>query len=229
MIPRIHLNRSATRVALKVFDSVVEASGVTVVVSFTLSSQEQFGEYQLIVSNNVMPAARRTVEFVPEGTLSFYTYRNCTHVRVISRLVNCINMYCQNHDQVFTYSLRISDVPSPPVLVEIHNIGPHSVTISWSEGFHGGSDQTVYYEISSDNTTWMIFPMGTIGISETKTIRNAAVNNLMGTTIYYIRLYSTNSHGRSEMTEHLYNHRYSTVLIGTSYLRFQLQSMCLHI
>jgi len=94
-------------------------------------------------------------------------------------------------------------MPSPPVLVEIKNIGPHSATISWSEGFHGGSDQTVYYEISSDNTytTWTPVRMDTIGISETISIRNTTVNNLIEETIYYIRLYSTNSLGRSEMTD----------------------------
>jgi len=94
-------------------------------------------------------------------------------------------------------------VPDPPVFVEIKNIGDHSATISWSEGFHGGSDQTVYYEISSENTftTWTPFRMDTIGISETISIRNTTVNNLMEETTYYIRLYSTNSLGRSEMTD----------------------------
>ena len=100
-------------------------------------------------------------------------------------------------------SLRISDAPSPPVLVAIKNIGPHSATISWSEGFHGGSDQTVYYEISTDNTytTWTPVRMHTIGTSETISIRKTTVNNLMEETIYFIRLYSTNSLGRSEMTD----------------------------
>jgi len=94
-------------------------------------------------------------------------------------------------------------MPSPPVLVEIKNIGPHSATLLWSEGFHGGSDQTVYYEISSDNTytTWTPVRMDTIGISETISIRNTTVNNLMAETIYSIRLYSTNRLGRSEMTD----------------------------
>jgi len=99
-------------------------------------------------------------------------------------------------------SLRISDVPSPPVLVEIKHIGPHSATVSWSEGFHGGFDQTVYYEMSSDMyTTVTPVRMDTIGISETTSIRNTTVNNLVEETIYYIRLYSTNSLGRSEMTD----------------------------
>ena len=100
-------------------------------------------------------------------------------------------------------SLCISDVPSPPVLVEIKSIGPHAATISWSEGFHGGFDQTVYYEISSDNTytTWTPVQIDTIRISKTISIRNTTVNNITEETIYYIRLYSTNSLGRSEMTD----------------------------
>ena len=92
-------------------------------------------------------------------------------------------------------------MPDPPVLVEIKSIGPHSATISWSEGFHGGSDQTVYYEISSDNTTWTPVRMDTIGISETISIRNTTVKNMMEESIYYIRLYSTNNLGKSELTD----------------------------
>jgi len=61
-----------TRVALSVFDSVVEADGVTVVLSFNIRSQEEFGEYQMVVANNVMPAARRAIEIVPEG-ITLYT------------------------------------------------------------------------------------------------------------------------------------------------------------
>jgi len=62
-----------TRVALNVFNSVVEADGVTVVLSFNISSQDEFGKYQIVVANNVMPAARRAFEIVPEG-ITFYTY-----------------------------------------------------------------------------------------------------------------------------------------------------------
>ena len=62
-----------TRVALKVFDSVVEADGVSVFVSFYISSQEEFGEYQFVVANNVMPIARRAIEIVPGG-ISLHTY-----------------------------------------------------------------------------------------------------------------------------------------------------------
>ena len=97
--------------------------------------------------------------------------------------------------------LRISDIPSPPVITGIHNIGPHSATISWSDGFHGGFDQTVYYEIRTDSTNWTESPKETIAIYDTRYIRNTTVNNLMESTIYYIRLYSTNERGMSEMTD----------------------------
>ena len=73
----IYLNTTdvkQTRVALKVFDSVVEADGVTVVVSFKINSQEEFGEYQLVIANNVEPAARRAIAIVPRGTVSYNTY-----------------------------------------------------------------------------------------------------------------------------------------------------------
>ena len=76
MTTRINLTTTdikQTRVALKVFDSIVEAGGVTVVLSFTLNSQDEFGEYQFVVANNVMPAARRAIKIVPEG-IALYTY-----------------------------------------------------------------------------------------------------------------------------------------------------------
>jgi len=75
MTTRIQLNTTyvkQTRVALEVFDSVVEADGITVVLSFNISSQEEFGEYQCVVANNVLPAARRAIEVVPEG-ITLYT------------------------------------------------------------------------------------------------------------------------------------------------------------
>jgi len=78
MTIRINLNitdaKLQTRMALKVFDSFVEVDGVTVVVSFTIRSQEEFGEYQFVVANNVIPAARRAIEIVPEGTVSCNTH-----------------------------------------------------------------------------------------------------------------------------------------------------------
>jgi len=78
MTTRIHLTTTDVKqstVMLKVFDSDVKAEGVTVVLSFTISSQEEFGEYQFVVANNVMPAARRAIRIVPEGnTLYTSTY-----------------------------------------------------------------------------------------------------------------------------------------------------------
>jgi len=91
MTARIQLNTTVvekTPVRLKVFESVVEADGVTVVLSFHIRSQEEFGEYQLVVSNNVMPAARSAVKIVPEGTGAYiFTFSTLTK-KSFSRLVN---------------------------------------------------------------------------------------------------------------------------------------------
>jgi len=204
MTTRINLTTTdvkQTRVALKVFDSVVEADGVTVVVSFTIRSREEFGEYQLVIANSVMPAVRRAIEIFPEGTVSCNSH--CNHVRLVKLVGKLITNQLLNIINYFINSLRILDIPRPPSIIDIQNIGPHSATILWSEGFHGGSDQTIYYEISSDflYRTWITVLMDTIEISETQYIRNTTVSNLVEETIYYIRLYSTNSQGRSEMTE----------------------------
>ena len=43
------------------------------VLSFNISSQEEFGEYQFVVANNVMPAARRVIKIVPGG-ITLFTY-----------------------------------------------------------------------------------------------------------------------------------------------------------
>jgi len=60
-----------TRVSLKVFDSDVDVDGFIAVIQLTISSQEEFGEYQLVIANNIKPAASRSVAIVPEGTALF--------------------------------------------------------------------------------------------------------------------------------------------------------------
>ena len=78
---------------------------------------------------------------------------------------------------------RVSVVPKTPVIIDIHIIGRHSATISWSEGFHGGSDQTFYYEINCEYTIWTCVLMDTIGTPEKRSFRKTSVNNLMEDTI----------------------------------------------
>ena len=190
-----------TRLVLKVFDSDVAADGFIVVVSFYISFKEEFGEYVLVVENNIMPAARRILEIVPQGKSSYNTHYNHIDYLRLNNLLNAkLNRVINITKYVQQSKVCISDVPSPPVIIEIHNIGPYSVTISWSEGFHGGSDQTVYYEIRTDNTDWAVSPMETIETSDTSYIRNTTINNLIERTTYYIRLYSKNSRGKSNIT-----------------------------
>jgi len=60
-----------TRLALTVFHSDVSADGLTVVVSFNVRFPEEFGEYQLVIANNIEPDAIRMVEIIPEGNRSY--------------------------------------------------------------------------------------------------------------------------------------------------------------
>jgi len=55
-------------ILLPVFDKEIKADGFQSNISFVINSQEQFGEYQVIVSNNI-GVTQRTMEFVPGGML----------------------------------------------------------------------------------------------------------------------------------------------------------------
>jgi len=70
-----------TRLTMRVFDSDVNADGFVAVVKLNISSHEEFGEYRLIVSNNITPASSRIIEIVAEGSLFYNTY-TCTKMNV---------------------------------------------------------------------------------------------------------------------------------------------------
>jgi len=63
-----------TRVTLGVFDSDVHVHGFLARVQLIIRSQEDFGEYQLVVTNNIKPAASRIIEIVPEGIVSYTAF-----------------------------------------------------------------------------------------------------------------------------------------------------------
>jgi len=65
---------SQTRVTIRVFDSDVNTDGFVAVVTLNISSEEEFGEYRLIVSNNITSAASRIIEIVSAGTVSYNTF-----------------------------------------------------------------------------------------------------------------------------------------------------------
>jgi len=50
-----------------VFDQIVETDGFQCIINFTVKSEEEFGEYQLSVTNSEGTTTQR-LEVVPEGT-----------------------------------------------------------------------------------------------------------------------------------------------------------------
>jgi len=57
------------RVNLPVFDQIVETDGFQCIINFTVKSEEEFGEYQLSVTNSEGITTRR-LDILPGGTLS---------------------------------------------------------------------------------------------------------------------------------------------------------------
>jgi len=57
----------STRLQLPVFNTTVDTDGFHVFVYFTISTLEEFGEYQLLVTNRI-GTAQLSVEIIPEGT-----------------------------------------------------------------------------------------------------------------------------------------------------------------
>ena len=73
------MNYSSTittaRVSLPVFDQVVETDGFQCIINFTVKSEEEFGEYQLFVTNSE-GTATQSLEIVPEGAFRKCIYRH---------------------------------------------------------------------------------------------------------------------------------------------------------
>lgn len=63
------LNITHARVNLPVFDQIVGTDGFQCVITFTINTMEEFGKYQLSVTNSEGTTIRH-LEIVPEGTLS---------------------------------------------------------------------------------------------------------------------------------------------------------------
>jgi len=89
--------------------------------------------------------------------------------------------------------------PSKPVIIAIEEKGHDAATVFWNEGFHGGFNQSVFIEISSDRSN-VSTKLQDLSTGDIPTTRNSTVNGLEGATTYYVRLFATNLHGVSGMS-----------------------------
>jgi len=73
--------------------------------------------------------------------------------------------------------------------------------VSWIEGFHGGFDQTIHIEISSDTSGWIEMSSEPLFVQESPAARNTTITGLLTGTLYYVRLFASNERGNSEMSK----------------------------
>ena len=73
--------------------------------------------------------------------------------------------------------------------------------MSWIEGFHGGFDQTIHIEISSDTSGWIEMSSEPLFVQESPAARNTTITGLLTGTLYYVRLFASNERGNSEMSK----------------------------
>jgi len=90
--------------------------------------------------------------------------------------------------------------PIKPTIIRIDGKGHDSATVFWSEGFHGGFNQSIYIEIITDssNVSKLLQHLST---RDTPTTRNSTIIGLEGATTYYVRLFANNERGVSEMSD----------------------------
>jgi len=98
-------------------------------------------------------------------------------------------------------SCRITGPPGTPTLTGISSISHTSAVVSWVEGFHGGFDQTVTIQISSDKTKWVDRLKEIRSHLENMVPRHTTITGLLDGTTYYVRMFASNELGDSKMSE----------------------------
>ncbi|WAR06630.1 NECT2-like protein [Mya arenaria] len=99
------------------------------------------------------------------------------------------------------YTCRVDNGPSSqPAVVSITYVQETTALLTWTRGFHGGSNQTVKIETSRDRTSWtttLSLPQGTL--EDTLPV-NTTITELAPGTLYYLRMFSVNEDGTSSKT-----------------------------
>ena len=97
--------------------------------------------------------------------------------------------------------LQIAGPPNSPMIKHIAIINYDSAVVSWIEGFHGGFDQTIHVEISSETSGWIEMSSEPLFVQEGPAARNTTITGLLTGTLYHVRLFASNERGNSEMSK----------------------------
>ena len=84
---------------------------------------------------------------------------------------------------------------------DINNVSFTVAVVSWEEGFHGGYDQIIHFEVRSNNNAWVELTSVRVAKTESKYLRTTTLRDLLQGTTYYMRLFASNERGPSGKTE----------------------------
>ncbi|XP_052806548.1 synaptogenesis protein syg-2-like [Mya arenaria] len=112
------------------------------------------------------------------------------------------NLFVRN--SIGSRSLSLILIPEGPPgrlkIISINNVQQTSVVVTWTRGFHGGFNQSVYVEVSVDSHRWEVKLILNEGKNEDKNEVNTPLQQLQPGTLYYIRMHAENNRGKSGYT-----------------------------
>jgi len=91
----------------------------------------------------------------------------------------------------------IKGPPGAPTILGISDVDKGTITLIWHEGSHGGYDQIVHFQTSSNDLVWTVKMTITVFANEPTVLRNTTITDLAGSNVY-LRLFASNFLGISE-------------------------------
>ena len=82
----------------------------------------------------------------------------------------------------------------------MYEVDTSTIGVLWREGVHGGYDQTIHFQTSSNNQVWTERNTFTVSANEPTVLRNTTINDLASSGLY-LRLFASNALGISEMSD----------------------------
>jgi len=98
------------------------------------------------------------------------------------------------------YSYLHEGPPNAPTIIGMQEVGQSTFIISWIEGFHGGYDQDIHTQISSNGQVWTERNTIFVSAKTPTTLRNTTITDIAGTNLF-LRLFASNEWGVSKMSD----------------------------
>ena len=90
--------------------------------------------------------------------------------------------------------------PGAPTIIGMKDVGQDTIVLSWVEGFHGGYDQQIYFQTSTNNQVWTDRSTITLSLNNHTVPRNTTITELTSVR-FYLRMFASNVWGVSSMSE----------------------------